>query len=264
MTPPRRAAGEARAHYDLLDERCFAIVAQVVENLEAAGVRYVLGGGWAVYAYGSRVPSVDTDAFLSGADVQRVSEWMRARGIGVGQGAPFEPLALDEPNPILGPDVELQEPERGYVPATVLASRTERRPLDLGRLGTVTATVPTSSALAFLKLKAYHDRELSWRALRDDAVMARIPPTDRPPLRSKTVGHYYRKAGKDLYDIAYLAVHHGALEESLGIAWECGLREDLEPLTRWVQEPLRAFAMDMAETEGDETTAAWLRGLARG
>ena len=68
-----------------------------------------------------------------------------------------------------------------------------------------------------MKLKAYHDRELAWTALRDDAVMARrIPTADRSQVRQTTVGHYYRKAGKDLYDIAVLAAHRGGLGDALG------------------------------------------------
>lgn len=262
-TRPRRV-GDAAAHYDLLDERCVEIVATVIKELETRKIEYVLGGGWAVYAYESHVPSVDTDVFLHAKDEHIVAELMRSRGIGVGPGRQFEPLSLDEPNNLLGPDIDMQEPERGYVPAKILAGRTERRTLELGAKGQVDAAVPSAPALLFMKLKAYHDRELSWSALRDDAVMAtRIPTADRPQVRQMTVSHYYRKAGKDLYDAAFLATRHAALDEALAIARGTGLHDDIKPLVESVHEPLRQFALDMTRAEADDATAAWISKLAR-
>lgn len=263
MTMGAHRMREAAAHYALLDDRCFQVVATVLRELVARGLDYVLAGGWAVYAYGSRVPSVDTDVFLHAGDMAALSELLDRHGIGVGPGRQFEPLAMDERNPLLGPDIDLQERERGYVPARILEGRTERRRLELGAFGEADARVPSAATLLFMKLKAYHDRELAWSALRDDAVMAtRIPTADRPQVRQMTVTHYYRKAGKDLYDVAFLAAHHDALDEAMRIAREAGLHADLAPLVDSVSEPLRSFALDMARQENDTTCAAWLDGLA--
>lgn len=261
MTPD--VSGPARAHDDLLDDRCFLVVERVLTLLGSRRVPYVLAGGWAVYAHGSRVPSVDTDVLLAEADAAQVIAAIRDLGVSVGPGEQFEPLPLDAPSNILGPDWELGEQDRGYVPRQVLQDRTERRELDLGAHGTLTATVPTAAALLFMKLKAYHDRRLAWRALRDPAAMARIPPADRPQIRAKDVTYYARKAGKDLYDVAFLATLD-ALTDALAIARANGLELDLAPLTATVPDPLRAFALDMAAGEKDHATTRWIEALGRG
>lgn len=258
----RKRAGPASAHYDLLDERCYDVVARAIALLNERGARYVLTGGWAVYAYGSRVPSVDTDVLLEEADGRAVVAAVRAIGITVGPGEQFEPMPIDGASNILGPDPDLQEPDRGYVPAQLLAKRTTRRELDLGQHGKVTANVPTPDALAFMKLKAYHNRELQWRAHRDPGVMARIPTMDRGQVLGKTEGYFYRKAGKDLYDIAYLLAHHTSDAKVRDIAEEFGLLADLSPLLdRAPDGALLFFARNMADEERDTGTidrlAAW-------
>jgi len=191
---------------------------------------------------------------------------VRALGVTVGVGEQFEPLPIDEPSSILGTDSELGERDRGYLPRRVLADRTTRRTLELGLAGRFDVNVPTPSALLFMKLKAFHDRGLAWQALRDPTIMARIPPGDRPQVRAKDVSYYARKAGKDLYDVAFLAAHHNALDAALAIASEEGLDGDLTPILAASAEPLRIFGQEMATAEGDEPTRAWisaLRGNAR-
>lgn len=251
----RKGGGPASAHYDLLDERCFEVVARAISLLEERRSTYVLAGGWAVYAYGSRVPSVDTDVLLDDNDGQAVVQAVRSIGITVGPGEQFEPMLVDGASNILGPDPDLQEPDRGYVPRVLLRERTTRRELDLGKHGHVTATVPQAHALAFMKLKAYHNRELQWRAHRDPAVMARIPTMDRGQVLAKTVDYFYRKAGKDLYDIAYLLAHHTSETRVREIAEEFGLHDDLAPLLAKAPEaPLLFFARNMADEERDGRT----------
>lgn len=251
----RKRAGPASAHYDLVDERCYEVVARATGMLEERRARYVLAGGWAVYAYGSRVPSVDTDVLLEGDDFRAVSDAIRSVGITVGVGEQFEPLPFDMDSNVLGPDPDLQEPDRGYVPRKLLEKRTTRRELDLGQHGKVTANVPTPDALAFMKLKAYHNRELQWRAHRDPGVMARIPTMDRGQVLGKTEGYFYRKAGKDLYDIAYLLAHHTPETKVRDIAEEFGLFDDLSPLLgRAPEGPLLFFARNMADEERDAKT----------
>ncbi len=69
----------ARAHYDLIDERCTEVVHRVLTLLEDRRATYVLVGGWAVYAHGSRVPSVDTDVLLADEDAGAVHRRRRDR-----------------------------------------------------------------------------------------------------------------------------------------------------------------------------------------
>jgi hypothetical protein len=256
----RKPGGPADAHYDLVDERCYEVVARAIGLLEARRARYVLTGGWAVYAYGSRVPSVDTDVLLEEEDGRAIVDAVRAVGITVGPGEQFEPMPLDGASNILGPDPDLQEADRGYVPRKLLKLRTTKRELDLGKHGKVVATVPNADALAFMKLKAYHNRELQWRAHRDPAVMARIPTMDRGQVMGKTVDYFYRKAGKDLYDIAFLLAHHADQTNVRHLAEETGLHNDLAPLLMIPpQAPLLFFARAMANQERDEPTLAILR-----
>lgn len=257
---PRRGGGPASAHYDLLDARCFEVVASVVRLLEERAATYVLTGGWAVFAYGSRVPSVDTDVLLEASDGGAVVAAVESAGITVGQDQQFEPLPLDHDTTILGPDPDLQEPDRGYVPRALLRHRTARRDLDLGPHGVLRATVPSPDALAFMKLKAFHDRELQWRAHRDPAIMARIPTADRGQVLAKTPDYFYRKAGKDLYDVAFLFAHHASEDAVRALAKETGLLDDLAPLLdRRPESPLLFFARHMAEEERDARTGDRLR-----
>ncbi|MHB8586217.1 MAG: hypothetical protein ACYDDF_10350 [Thermoplasmatota archaeon] len=155
---------------------------------------------------------------------------IQAMGVSVGPNQQFEPLDFDSENVILGPDITLQEPERGYVPRDILSNRTVKRDLSLGPHGTLSTRVPTAGALLFMKLKAYHDRELSWRAFREPAVMAQIPAHDRGNILGKTYQYYERKASKDLYDMAFLAAHHRVVPEARTMAAETGLAADLLPL----------------------------------
>lgn len=256
---PRKTPADE--HYVNISPQAFAVVARVLDLLNKRGTPYVLGGGWALYAYGSKVPSVDTDVFLSHGAAETVLDAVRALGVTVGQGGQFEVLDFDGYNAILGPDADLGETERGYVPADVLRGRTVTKTFEVHGHGRFLAVVPQAPELAFMKLKAYHDRELAWRAHGDPVVMAAIPPGDRAPIRAKTSAHFFRKAGKDLYDLAFLAAHQNALDGALAIAKRTGLHDDVAPLTQRVQAPLLEFALDMTRREADTVTEAWLRNL---
>lgn len=247
----------ADEHLRLIDERAYEVVANVLRYLETQRIDYVLAGGWAVFAYGSPIPSVDTDVFLASTRAGDVTRRIaRDLGVTTGPGGQFEALSLDQPNCILGPDTELGEPDRCYVPGQLLARNTVRRDLALPS-GTLAATVPGAAALAFMKLKAYHDRELAWRATRDASVMATIPPTQRPEIRAKTEAYYFRKAGKDLFDIAWLATRHTSTAEALAIASEFEMAADLQRPLRAIPPPLRTFALGLAQQD-EAAIASWL------
>lgn len=245
-------------HWSRIDERAFEVVRLVVDTLQREGVEYVLAGGWAVFAYGSNVPSVDTDAFIASRDGDRAVKALTAQGLEVRPGGRVEPLALDSPNYILGPDSDMGDPDLAYVPRDLFADNTQVRDLPLPG-EPVPATVPDPAALAFTKLKAYHDRRLAWNALRDPGVMARLPPTDMATVREYTEAYYLRKAGKDLYDIAFLDAHHHALAPALAIRDQFGMQDWISPNGIEVEPLLLDFARGLARE--DDETLAWLEAL---
>lgn len=174
----------ADEHLARVDARAYEVVKQAVELLEERRWDYVLGGGWAVYAYGSRVPSADTDVYLPRDLIDEANEAVRSgTGATTGPGGQFEAIALEEFNSILGPDYEMGEPDLGYRPADILRGHVHERTLLLGD-ARVSTKVPKPGVLAFIKLKAYHDRLLSWRAHRSAEALARVPPRDRAMVLS--------------------------------------------------------------------------------
>lgn len=245
---------ERDAHLGLVDEVAFRTVRDAVGTLEHLGAGYVLAGGWPVFAYGSRVPSVDTDVFLRRADAPAFRAAFRASF--PDEVERVDLLDLEGLNAVLGPDVELGEPDEGYVPADLLRGRTRRARLPLAG-HPLEATIPTAEALAATKLKAFHDRALAWAAVREPSVMARIPPVDRPAIREKAESYWYRKAGKDLYDIAFLATHACELEGAFQLLPGEGLRHRLrEP---WAHPPVPLVRMALDLAEGDGPTSDFLR-----
>ena len=230
-----------------MDERAYAVVQQSLRAVHGK-FEYVLIGGWAVYAHGSRVPSVDTDMLVRQRDLGDV-----ARALGLSAGAPesaarCELFPLDRFNHILGQDVSMGERDLGYVASAVLEGRLATATLELPG-GRREAIIPQAPELAFMKLKAFHDRELAWRAVREPAVMARIPPEQRPEVRERTEGYYLRKAGKDLYDIAFLCSHGCRMSDALALAEPFGLAAALTASWERRPRPLVRFAFDLAEDE---------------
>jgi hypothetical protein len=244
----------ADAHRGLVDARAYTVLGRSLQAVHGR-FEYVLIGGWAVYSYGSRVPSVDTDLLVLQRDFAAVQA-----AVAVAQepadAANCELLALDRFNHLLGQDMELGDPDLGYVARDLLQDEgiTVRTIEAAGQRWD--ARVPRPSHLTFMKLKAYHDRELAWRALRDPAVMARIPPQERPEVRSKTEGYYLRKAGKDLYDIAFLCANVTSLEQAMELAERYDLVETLRAPLERLPLALRTFAQDLAEE--DEPSLQWL------
>lgn len=246
---------DAQDHWGRIDDRAFEIVRQTLQVLDKNQIEYVLTGGWAVYAYGSNVPSVDTDVFVTGDGADQLRAAMKRHDVTVRAGARIEPLALTMPNYILGPDPEMGEPERSYVPAQVFEGQTSKRSVLLPD-GAVDATVPDAHVLLFTKLKAFHDRHLAWQAWRDPGVMARLPPTDRAGVREYTEGYYLRKAGKDLYDIAFLAAHHHAFDAAMDLVAEHDMQDWIWPVGPKAAAQVLNFARDLCRD--DPGTMKWL------
>ncbi|MFA5862069.1 MAG: hypothetical protein WDA16_10285, partial [Candidatus Thermoplasmatota archaeon] len=64
-------------------------------------------------------------------------------------------------------------------------------------------TIPTLPALLVMKLKAFRDRELQYRVMRDPAEIASFDPHEIQQIHPDE-DHRLRKAAKDLVDIGYL------------------------------------------------------------
>lgn len=253
-----RPGDEHRRH---VDERAFQAVREAVSALQEAKVEYVLIGGWAVYTYGSKVPSIDTDLLIAQVDASTAFATLEKKGLEVGPGRRIELLPLDGKNHVLGPDFEMGDPDASYEPRELLRGRTQRMPLELPD-GPIEVVVPEPPELCFTKLKAFGDRSLAWRAIRDPGVMARLHPTDRTQIREYTQGYYLRKAGKDLYDIALLEAKREALQPAFVIRRSLGLEEWVVPDGLRVERQLVEFALDLAE--GDRDTKRVIRNLQNG
>lgn len=251
--------GEAEEHFRLTDQRAFDVVAEALGALE--GCPCVLAGGWAVFAYGSAVPSVDTDLFVRRADRDEVASRLHGAGLPVGPGEVCELLDLDGRNLLLGQDIEMGDPDLGYVPARLFEGRLVERELHLPG-GPRRATVPEAPALLFTKMKAYYDRALSWEAVRDPAVMARIPPSEKPQVWSKDEAYYRRKAGKDLFDVAHLAAHENAWDEAWSLLREWRLDGALRARFAAIPPALESFAVALAGE--DALVKRWIEDRATG
>lgn len=229
-------------HYRLLREqdavhRC----RQALAYLEEAGIEYVVEGGWAVAAHGSPVESVDLDIILAFDELERFKHEMLLRhdlqldaaGTGV---LGIDTRDLHARNPLM------DEPNLGYVPADLLRGRCTPRPLRL--IPDVKAPVPDLDALAVMKAKAWYNRRLAWEAGRDPVPMARLDMNTQRWVRELGPLHWARKAGKDLFDLAFLQKRGAsqAFEDLVGDATAKVIRRSLQDIPL----PLRNFAEAMA------------------
>ena len=91
--------------------------------------------------------------------------------------------------------------------------------------------------------------------------MATLSPADRMGVQEWTESYYYRKAGKDLYDIACLSVLAAPLERALDLAGRWGIAEPLHGALRHSPFPLVELARDFARVRGQRNVDAWLKAL---
>lgn len=184
-------------HLRLVEEREGAQTARVVlETIE--GLPFTVVGGWAVYAHGSDVPSVDLDIWIPraahddiyGAFLEQHDVQLDARG-----GAQLFNLDieyLETPNPLFGTEHAYQRD----------ALDTEEREL-FGHA----VKVLTAPDLLFAKAKAFHDRSKQWLISQDPARLAALRLRDPDAARfieERGDAYFLRKAGKDLVDIRFL------------------------------------------------------------
>lgn len=212
-----------------------------------------------MFAYGSRIPSIDTDIMLSKGEAEAFRRHLKAEGKGdqEGPGKHIEILALDEPNELHGFDWEL-ETVPAYTPSRLLADKLMDMTINLDDEN-IGAKVPSASALAFMKLKAMHDRCFDYQAVTDPVYMARINPSDRPLIARETASHYVRKAGKDLADVAFLCAECTDLVSALQEMPH--LRPRLEDALEHVPAPIFDYAVGI--TRRHAATTEWIERHAK-
>lgn len=237
-------------HYRLLQEedavqRCRDALAYLAE----AGIDHFVEGGWSVAAHGSPVESVDLDIIIAFDELERFKQEMLDR----------HDMQLDATGTsILGIDTRdlhahnalLDRPELGYVPADLLAGRSSRRPLRL--IPDVEARVPDLDALALMKAKAWHNRRLAWEAGRDPVRLARLEYTTQKWIRTMGPLHWTRKAGKDLFDLAFLESqgadndYEALVDEATATAIKRSLTDIPLPLRRFAEQMAKRHDVDLA------------------
>lgn len=213
--------------------------------LDSTGIPYVVVGGWAVAAYGSRTPSVDLDVLIRSSDDEHLKTVVRNnRGIQLDAEAGAALLGLDLDfrdlrNALFG------RPDLSYMPDDVLRDRVPTRTIETSG-GPVSFCVPSAEALAFMKAKALRDRRLQWEASRDPAQLAALDQEDARLVRGKTTAYWERKAGKDIFDLAYLVSHHTPPARVRALLEGSAFGEEVRLGLRSIPEPLARFAVDMA------------------
>jgi hypothetical protein len=231
-------------HFQMVDEHeSIRRMKSAINVLQEAAIDFTVEGGWAIAAYGSNVASVDLDVLVPGGLTSEVAAAMEeATGYQTFSQATRDALALDfvdadHANPLI------DRPLLAYTPSKLLRGNTEIRTIMAG----VEAKVPTAPVLVFMKLKAFHDRLIQWRAARGEGYLLGAM-TEEERQRTMTLGenHWLRKAGKDLFDASFLLRDHTSLDEVGHIA-PADMWSKVSDALRDIPLPLRAFAKAMAK-----------------
>lgn len=235
-------------HWDLLRSRSEDVVRAVLDAVQAAGRPCILGGGWAVFAHVPSVPSVDCDVYADPAARQTLQGPLEARGLAVGSGREVELLPLESPQELLGTgDPDLQIPSAAYVPERLFQGRVVRAVLRLGD-ASLPVRVPAPAALLVVKLCAFRDRALAYRALEDGRALALLGPSVATVVRSFPQSYFLRKAAKDLADCGLLlGAFAAAGPEARGLAAEHGVWNAVVDGCREPPDAVLDVARDVAD-----------------
>ena len=232
-------------HFQLVvDQKAEEKLRRALGLLNGSGIGYIVEGGWAMAAVGSPTPSVDLDVMFRGPDYQRLYDHiLKTTDLQLDTHGGLEALGIDwrhsdEPNRLF------TKRDLFYVPDDFLRNR-----ITTGTINTVGGPlhvrVPAPAALAFMKMKAFHDRRMQWEASRDPTRLARLAREDAATVRERPAAYWERKAGKDLYDIAFLARNSASAikqlltDEPIDQAILAALRDPPAPLV--------SFAIEMAK-----------------
>ncbi|MFA5862944.1 MAG: hypothetical protein WDA16_14725 [Candidatus Thermoplasmatota archaeon] len=159
----------------------------------------ILEGGWAVAAYGSPVASVDIDIIIREDEYDGDHDYydlLHAEGR-------FEREVLSAVDWSFADFNAAWATTSGYDRTKLLKNRTRKTTLQAPDGRTQEVTIPTLPALLVMKLKAFRDRELQYRVMRDPAEIASFDPHEIQQIHSDE-DHRLRKAAKDIVDIGYL------------------------------------------------------------
>lgn len=248
-------------HLDLVDEDAYQRAADAISALGEAGIDYVLGGGWAVFAHVPRLPSVDVDVYIGSREASAARQAVEETGLNIERGGEVELLGLDTEIRLWGiGDPDLGIPEPSYTPQELFRDHLEERPLDLeGReLRTV---IPDRPSLLVTKAVALANRDLAYRAFSDGEAGMRLGPQRLGRVRSKARGYWERKAGKDLFDIGLL-VSKEVTPAARDLLEAFDLLEGVRETTDELSEQTSTFARDLADRRsvGDpvEALGLWL------
>lgn len=235
----------SESHWNLLTPAQKRKTRIILETFAAERIRYVLGGGWAVYAHQASTPSVDCDVFMKGRLPKRVQSILVDQGVRIGPQQDLELLPLDTPMELLGTGEEdLGIAPVSYVPSKIFHGRLESRTLSLDKPVREVA-VPDRVALAVTKLCALQGRSLAYRSFTDGEARMRLGPVATPQILSLGQSYYLRKAGKDLFDVGLLLVSNpdvNAAKKLAGIPVWTTVRNEVALLPAAVRE----MAVDLA------------------
>lgn len=248
------------SHWSLLTPAQKRKTRIILETLAAQKVRFVLGGGWAVYAHEASTPSVDCDVFMKGRLPQKVAAPLSAAGIRIGPQQDLEVLALDEPMDLWGTGEEdLGIAAVSFTPSEVFERRLESRDLVLDRI-VKGVPVPDRLALAVTKLCALQGRSLAYRSFTDGEARMRLGPVATPQILSLGPSYYLRKAGKDIFDASLLLRSPTDVDRVRDLAgpsvWSV-IRGEVVVLPTAIRE----MGIDLARRVGKETPDGLLRLL---
>lgn len=246
-------------HLERVVPASFGALETTIDLLHAEKLPYALIGGWAVFAYGSRIPSIDTDVLMSQKAANQFRSRLQVLGMAdqEGPGKHIEILAMDQPNELHGFDWELEDVP-AYTPSEVLEGRTTQVTFMIQERQK-RAMLPEPTVLAFMKLKAMHDRCFDYLAVTNPVHLGRINPSDRPLIVEKPAEHYLRKAGKDLADVAFLCVECTDLASALSEV--VALRPHLERALSEIPQPILDYAKELVDKDSDRV--GWIDAHAR-
>ncbi|MGB1697363.1 MAG: nucleotidyltransferase domain-containing protein [Thermoplasmatota archaeon] len=231
-------------HFTMVDEQeSIQKMKDAIKVLQDANVDFTIEGGWAVTAYGSNVASVDLDVLVPGGLTPEIAEAIEsATGYQIYSQVTQETLALEFVDADHANDL-IDRPSLKYLPSEILKGQTE----ELEILPGVVAKVPSATVLVFMKLKAFHDRRLQWQAARGERfLISSFKEEERERTINMGEAHWLRKAGKDLFDAAYLLRDHTSLEEVEKVA-PADVWAKVKTSLNDIPLPIRAFAENMAK-----------------
>lgn len=236
-------------HFDLLDGRESEIAQICLSIVKEHGFRYVLAGGWAVYAYASEIPSVDVDLYIE--NEEDLGNILGHHGLRIGPGKEVETISLGSAIEVWGIQVPgLGLPEPSITVAELLQGRTTNRSITLGTKK-MDVIVPKPEALCLAKLIALHNRSLAYRSNFDGEAGMMLGPELNNRLKGLTQDYWLRKAGKDMFDVALLLDSEKSVPtKTLELLQTLNLDDTNPTLVSKIPEVVQTMATDLARRVG--------------